>query len=48
MIARPNGAQLIGQARPQHTESTNTDYVDDIYDALIEGKTCDRGSVQRG
>lgn len=38
MIARPNGAQLIGQARPQHTESTNTDYVDDIYDALIEGK----------
>ncbi len=38
MIARPNGAQLIGQARPQHTESTTTDYVDDIYDALIEGK----------
>ena len=29
MIARPNGAQLIGQARPQHTESTNTDYVDE-------------------
>ena len=38
MIARPNGAQLIGQARPQHTESTTTDYVDDIYEALIEGK----------
>ena len=38
MIARPNGAQLIGQARPQHTESTSTDYVDDIYDALVAGK----------
>ncbi len=38
MIARPNGAQLIGQARPQHTESTTTDYVDDIYDALVAGK----------
>lgn len=38
MIARPNGAQLIGQARPQHTESTYTDYVDDIYDALVAGK----------
>ncbi len=38
MIARPNGAQLIGQARPQHTESTTTDYVDDIYNALVAGK----------
>lgn len=38
MIVRPNGAQLIGQARPQHTESTSTDYVDDIYDALVAGK----------
>ena len=38
MIARPNGAQLIGQARPQHTASTSTDYVDDIYDALVDGK----------
>ncbi len=38
MIARPNGAQLIRQARPQHTESTTTDYVDDIYNALVAGK----------
>ncbi|MXX13185.1 MAG: DUF87 domain-containing protein [Gemmatimonadetes bacterium] len=38
MIARPNGAQLIGQARPQHTDSTTTDYADDIYDALVKGK----------
>ena len=38
MIARPNGAQLIGQARPQHTPGTSKDYVDDIYDALVVGK----------
>lgn len=38
MIARPNGAQLIGQARPQHTAGTSKDYVDDIYDALVDGK----------
>lgn len=38
MIARPNGAQLIGQARPQHTPGTSKDYVDDIYDALVAGK----------
>lgn len=38
MIARPNGAQLIGQARPQHTADTTTDYADDIYEALSNGK----------
>lgn len=38
MIARPNGAQLVGQARPQHTAETSTDYADDIYDALVDGK----------
>ena len=38
MIARPNGAQLIGQARPQHAPGTSKDYVDDIYDALVTGK----------
>lgn len=38
MIARPNGAQLVGQARPQHTPETSTDYADDIYEALADGK----------
>jgi hypothetical protein len=38
MIAQRNGAQLVGQARPQHTASTSTDYADDIYDALTDGK----------
>ena len=38
MIARPNGAQLIGQARPQHAPRTSKDYADDIYDELVDGK----------
>ncbi len=38
MIWRPNGAQLVGQASPQHTPSTSTDYADDIYRALVDGK----------
>ena len=38
MIARPNGALLIGQARSQHTSNTKTDYADDIYKALVNGK----------
>ena len=38
MIARPNGAQLVGQSRPQHTANTTTDYTDDIYEALSNGK----------
>lgn len=38
MIARPNGAQLVGQARIQHTADTTTDYADDIYDSLVEGR----------
>lgn len=38
MIARPNGALLIGQARPHHTADTSSDYADDIYAALVDGK----------
>ena len=38
MIARPNGALLIGQARSQHTPDTASDYADDIYEALVDGK----------
>jgi len=38
MIARPNGAQLIGQASAQHASTTSSDYAEDIYAALTEGK----------
>jgi DNA helicase HerA-like ATPase len=38
MISQRNGAQLIGKARSQHTASTSTDYDDDIYEALKDGK----------
>ena len=38
VFAQPNGTRLIGQAREQHTADTTTDYVNDIYAALTEGK----------
>lgn len=38
MISRPNGARQIGQVRVQHTDSTDTDYAEDIYKALVEGR----------
>ena len=38
MLSRPNGAQLVGQARTQHTPETSTDYADDIYHALANGQ----------
>lgn len=34
----PNGTRKIGQARVQHTETTNTDYAEDVYNDLVAGK----------
>ena len=38
MFYYPNGARLIGQARPQHANSTTEDYAVEIYNHLIEGR----------
>lgn len=38
MFSRSNGAKQIGQVREQHTNSTTTDYVIDIYSDLVAGR----------
>ena len=38
MFAQRNGVRSIGRVIPQHTPSTGSDYADDIYNALCEGR----------
>jgi DNA helicase HerA-like ATPase len=38
MFSRPNGPRQIGKVREQHTDKTDSDYVEDIYKDLVAGK----------